>query len=533
MSRNSLSPAMLSITALAIAAGFGACQMGNPQSGRTAGEFGSASAGDRDFYNAYSGWAFGLEQDGDDNVLLLQQLPYTERSGAVLLERLAKTLPSLRKQIKGGTLGDTATVAASDEQNAYSFVENALSSVPKRSAEDVGTVDPVLQKALERLDGVPAAEQAQTIIEYLANVPQKDDQRRELRARFLYLLGQSSRSTEVTLQILNQVVRGVNLSRKGKRSAAYEVNIANHAIRAIVLARKQGYVAPGQASSHRMGESVRELEQKLRSAKVRGIKALGEGKGVNDSLVVTMRYGDGATETFLYKPALGSKAFADKYYDKNPDDFLNFINFTRESRAANFMHFVLDEMAEKERGFEKIFVPETFEVALYSAGTSFGMGSLQRFVSSDFVDIMKHQRENRQAWVQDIGKNREWRDIVVTIKVLDYMFGNIDRLIVPGIKDDYDKNLMVNLFPPSEGVGWRVGGVALIDNGLGLPGRDWYTVDKLVAGGNFPGVLRDALRTKAGSLPELLKQEHNYFVSWGLKDFDQRFRNAVNRSANQ
>jgi hypothetical protein len=134
---------------------------------------------------------------------------------------------------------------------------------------------------------------------------------------------------------------------------------------------------------------------------------------------------------------------------------------------------------------------------------------------------------------------REWQDIAVVIKVLDYTFGNIDRLIVPGVKIDYDKNLMVNFFDPNAAAAnqtavqslrpWTPLGVALIDNGLGLPGRDWYTSDKLVSAKDMPAGLREAFLSQQDKVDGLLASEVDYFVDWGLRDFAKRYDQVVKR----
>jgi hypothetical protein len=528
---------------LAISAVYGACQVGksNLSSESIIDSKGAVTELEqklaKDFLGRYAGWMQRLPQRGTDNVLALAKLSYSEQLGFALLERLRTTLPALKPAVSR-----TAGVNESRQplKDAIERVENRMESLNDRIAQASGTnVDPAILETLASLEQIDAPEQAQTILEFLANAPQSDDVLRELRADIIKLLGESPRSNEFTIQTLNLIARGVNLSLKNGVAASYEVYLSNEAIKGIVARKKKTYVAPFQASSHRFGKETEKIAKSIAGAEILAIRKLNENAGVNDSLIVTMKFKDETTQKFLFKSAAGSKSFSDKYYDKNPNDFLNFINYTRESRAANFFHLILDNMPKAESQNADVFVPLTLEVALFHDGVSYGMGSLQRFVDPSYVDIVEHQNGHRKDWQSTISKMREWQDIVVVIKVLDFTFGNIDRLIVPGVKNDYDKNLMVKFFDPNAAAAdqttaqglrpWSPLGVALIDNGLGLPGRDWYTSDKLVSAKDMPAGLKEAFRGQQDRVDGLLASEVDYFVDWGLRDFAKRYNQVLKR----
>jgi hypothetical protein len=531
---------------VAVCAAYGACQVGKSSlnSDAKAGVTQLEQKLSKDFRGRYADWMQRLPQRGSDNVLALAKLSYTENLGFALLERLRGTLPSLKPAVSR-----TASVNESRQplNDAIEQVETRMASLADRmaqssspsSASSEGSGDQSVSETLASLEQIDAAEQAQTILEFLANAPQSDSVLRELRADIIKLLGESPRSNELTIQTLNLIARGVNLSLKNGAAASYEVYLANEAIRGIVARKKKTYVAPFQASSHRFGKETEKLAKSISGAEILSIRKLKENAGVNDSLIVTMKFKDDTTAKFLFKSAVGSKSFTDKYYDKNPNDFLNFINYTREARAANFFHLILDNMPKSSEQSADVFVPLTFEIALYHDGVSYGLGSLQRFVDSSYVDIVEHQNGHRSEWQNTISNMREWQDIAVVIKVLDYTFGNIDRLIVPGVKIDYDKNLMVKFFDPNAAAAdqtaaqslrpWTPLGVALIDNGLGLPGRDWYTSDKLVSAKDMPAGLREAFLSQQDKVDGLLASEVDYFVDWGLRDFAKRYNQVVKR----
>lgn len=531
---------------LAICASYGACQVGKSTLSSESKQSGSAleQALSKDFAQRYATWMFKLPQRGKDNVLALAKLDYSEEVGLKLLERLRNTLPSLKP--------GTSRIASVNESRkglvaAVEAVETRLATLQERITRAQNqavqnTEDKSVSEVLTTLEQIEAPEQAQTILEFLGNAPQTEWNLRELRADIIKLLGQSPRSNEFTIQTLNLIARGVNLSLKNGIAASYEVYLANEAIRSIVERRKKTYVAPFQAAAHRFGKEAEKLAKSISGAEIVSIRKLDENAGVNDSLIVSMKFKDESTQKFLFKSAAGAKSFLDKYYDKNPNDFLNFINFTREARAANFYHLILDNMPKDESPGAELFVPTTLEVALYHDGVSYGMGSLQRFVDPTFEDIVEHQNGHRKDWQNTISKMREWQDIAVVIKVLDFTFGNIDRLIVPGVKNDYDKNLMVKFFDPNATADSQTGtqamrpwsplGVALIDNGLGLPGRDWYTTDKLVSAKDMPSGLKAAIRSQQEKVDGLLAGEVEYFVDWGLRDFAKRYKQVVQRMGN-
>jgi hypothetical protein len=544
---------------MAICSVYGACQVGksslNSESNRDnidnkSGVTQLEQKLSKDFKGRYAEWMQRLPQRGNDNVLALAKVSYSEKLGFALLERLRGTLPSLKPSVSR-----TAAVNESRQplNDAIERVETRMASLADRMAQSSGPSSAAsaasapselvgansVSETLASLEQIDAAEQAQTILEFLANSPQSDEVMRELRADIIKLLGESPRSNEFTIQTLNLIARGVNLSLKNEAAASYEVYLANESIRNIISRKKKTYVAPFQASSHRFGKETEKLAKSILGAEILSIRSLSENAGVNDSVIVTMKFKDETTERFLFKSAAGSKSFSDKYYDKSPNDFLNFINYTREARAANFFHLILDNMPKADSQSADVFVPLTLEVALYHDGISYGMGSLQRFVDSSYIDIVEHQNGHRREWQNTISKMREWQEAVVVVKVLDFTFGNIDRLIVPGVKNDYDKNLMVKFFDPNAAAAdetaaqglrpWSPLGVALIDNGLGLPGRDWYTIDKLVSAKDMPAGLKEAFRSQQDKVDALLASEVDYFVDWGLRDFAKRYDQVLKR----
>lgn len=465
-------------------------------------------------------WFYSLPQEASagaraDNVLALQKIEASDEIIFSLQRRLNHVLPALKADLQ------IAADASADERGAFDFLSQVLED--KQSAQ--GETAIVTNTALDALAERDSAEQAQTILEFLASVPVEDDEPRELRARVIMLLGQSALSDSFTIQTLNLMARGVGLSKKGPVYASYESNLAARAIQFIVSRMQQSYIAPHQASAYRLGDDVASAVEDLKTAKIVRIKGVGKNKGINDTKIVTFESPSGEQTKYLYKPAIGTEPFSAAYFDANPNDFLNFINFTREARAAHFHHLVLDRLAEIDPKYQIIFSPVTLEAALYHDGVSYGLGSLQKFLDEGYTDIVESQSEQRNEWNGQVFHSDEWRSSSVVVKVLDFMFGNNDRLLVPGVKDDFDKNLMVKFLTGQ----FVLSGVALIDNGIGIPGRDWYTPDRLVSTDHIPGEVKQALREQVGELDEMLAGEVHYFVPWGLRDYRKRYHQVLDR----
>ncbi len=469
-----------------------------------------------DFRNRYLGWMHSLPNASSENALAGGKLEVTSETYSSLLRILEQNLGALEGDL------EIPSEASNDEKEAFSYTQSALKAYAENAIDESLYSNSTIEGLLLQSPG----EIAQSVLEYLASVPvESDEGHRELRARLIMLLGQSKLSNEFTIQSLNLMARGVALSMKDRQYASYETNLANRSVRFIIDRRKENYIAPFQARGYRFASEVDETVEKLKNAKIEKIKALSANKGINESLIVTFRYEDGQTSKFLYKPATGTDPFTIYYYDDAPNDFLNFINFTRESRAANFQHLVLDPLTKIDPQFGRIFTPLTLEVALYHNGHSYGLGSLQKFVDPSYTDIMESQRTETDKWHRSIFGSRAWQEASVVVKTLDFLFGNNDRMLVPGVKDDYDKNMMVQF----KDDGTTLKGVALIDNGIGIPGRDWYTIDKLVSPSDMPLALKEALRAAEPQLDAMLAKEVHYFVPWGLQDFRKRYYQVLDR----
>ena len=116
------------------------------------------------------------------------------------------------------------------------------------------------------------------------------------------------------------------------------------------------------------------------------------------------------------------------------------------------------------------------------------MGSLQKFESgfTTLYDLKETQNEN---WKRIVASG-SWGRTEARIRAIDYLLGNHDRLPNSVHRNGNFKNIMLK-FDPKNPTQFEV---ALIDNGVGRPGRSYFDINNAPVRRHLPKDLLETLQ---------------------------------------
>ena len=326
---------------------------------------------------------------------------------------------------------------------------------------------------------------------------------------------------EYWLEQLLPRTRGKKLWNVSDLASADEVVRANEVIQKITsfqvteLGKK-----PGSRVWVPAGQSQAGWAQKLRLSKVISMEPL--GGGTNGAYRVV--HEDNKAQRFftVFKPLAESRPVQDKYYQKNPRDFLRFLFHVREVRASSLYKPILKKYWDKG-GKAPIHLPETVEGVLVHKGKSYGVGSFQKWAKGLEVEDIRDLDPTR---IEHWRGTEQWREAEAVVRVLDYVFGNSDRFP----KKDGEEAIK-NIFAEMEWNNEReiLRRMNLIDNGLGIPGHIDFTIDQIPIAKHVPRALKEALHELISQEALIRQQQENHFPQWGLDDVFRRWRQVLIR----
>ncbi|MCC7404619.1 MAG: hypothetical protein IT288_09510 [Bdellovibrionales bacterium] len=326
---------------------------------------------------------------------------------------------------------------------------------------------------------------------------------------------------EAWVEAFMQRARGVGVSSSREVPRSREVIDANNWIRTITESwapNGESFVWLPTSQSH-LGWA-----RQVRRSRIVGVERL--GGGTNGVLKVIQADDQGQRFQSIFKPLAQSAPVRDGFFETQPKEFLRFLFHVREVRAQSFYGRIL-ESYWRHGGHAPIHVPETLEAVLVHEGKSYGVGSLQQWSMGLEVEAVRRQDPTRVAYWRG---TREWQEMEVVVRVLDYLFGNSDRF--PKKPDEEAiKNLMVEM--RRDGDREVLVRANLIDNGLGVPGHRDFSIDQAPVNAHLSRALVLALHDVYQARQLMRRQEESYFPSWALDDLFARWGEIVNRYPNR
>lgn len=322
---------------------------------------------------------------------------------------------------------------------------------------------------------------------------------------------------EAWVEAFVQRARGTGVSSSPQGPRSREVVEANNWVRSIT----ESWAPQGESFVWLpTGQAQQGWARQVRHARVVGVERL--GGGTNGVVKVTQVDGQGQRFQSIFKPLAQSAPVRDGFFETHPQDFLRFLFHVREIRAQAIYGRILQSYW-RHGGRAPIQLPETLEAVLVHEGKSYGVGSLQQWSMGLEVEAVRRQDPTRVAYWRG---TREWQEMEVVVRVLDYLFGNSDRFPKkPG--EEAIKNLMVEM--RRDGDREVLVRANLIDNGLGVPGHRDFSIDQAPVNAHLPRALVLALHDVYQARQLMRRQEESYFPSWALDDLYARWGEVVNR----
>jgi hypothetical protein len=429
------------------------------------------------------------------------------------------------------TISDANAAFFADYKNK-GLLEEAAKNLLKACVK--GKINAWVIKSLEKLT---EEQKDLAAVEYLlTGLTTKEGH--DVRYLALNSLGTAKLADMYTIEVLAPLTRGVFITEdkvNSKKPAASMVPQANEMITLISKKMGKSFFTQRPAVNHAAKTEVEQIVAAIQNPKTKllEVKSTGELSGINSSKIVKFEVtqgGSSKTIKFIFKNLSGTKIMQDKYYDYNPADFLLFLSSTREARAANFLGPIIDRYAQNTQNagtapqHAEIVMPITLEgVLIDNDGVSYGIGSFQLFLDG-FEDIDRVQSSSRWSAIKN---SIQWAKGAAAVRLLDYNFGNGDRLSMTGIREyQSDRNLMFKLD------GKQLVSLGLIDNGVGLPGKPNFQPNRILAACDIPKELRDSYKYAESHKDELiaeLKEESYYIPKIGIENFYWQVGNIINR----